>query len=355
MTVLGELASTLSFDPALNAALGAKSASIVCADHTWPLLLSGLAQRTNDEIVVVATPTGLMAGQLHDDLVAFLPERDVALFPAWETLPFERVSPNVETMGKRLEVLWRIKNDRPKIIVTGVRALLQHLSNTVVEPLVVKQKTQVDMDELIVTLARFGYRREELVEHRGEFARRGSIIDVFPSTSDTPVRIDLWGDEVDRLTAFNVNDQRSTEDLETVQIFPARELIINSDVATRAQDLIAKEPWGQENWERIAQGATFDGMESWLPWVATDSEVLTSVCAKAAPLHIVLIEPRRMRDRARDLIAEEDDLARALASTWSRDPDQKYPRLHSEIESCGRFSTSNKHRNFNLGSSHRRH
>ncbi len=333
MTVLGELASTLSFDPALNAALGAKSASIVCADHTWPLLLSGLAQRTSDEIVVVATPTGLMAGQLHDDLVAFLPERDVALFPAWETLPFERVSPNVETMGKRLEVLWRIKNDRPKIIVTGVRGLLQHLSNTVVEPLVVKQKTQVDMDELIVTLARFGYRREELVEHRGEFARRGSIIDVFPSTSDTPVRIDLWGDEVDRLTAFNVNDQRSTEDLDTVQIFPARELIINSDVATRAQDLIAKEPWGQENWERIAQGATFDGMESWLPWVATDSEVLTSVCAKAAPLHIVLIEPRRMRDRARDLIAEEDDLARALASTWSRDPDQKYPRLHSEIES----------------------
>ena len=333
MTVLGELASTLSFDPALNAALGAKSASIVCADHTWPLLLSGLAQRTKDEIVVVATPTGLMAGQLHDDLVAFLPERDVALFPAWETLPFERVSPNVETMGKRLEVLWRIKNDRPKIIVTGVRGLLQHLSNTVVEPLVVKQKTQVDMDELIVTLARFGYRREELVEHRGEFARRGSIIDVFPSTSDTPVRIDLWGDEVDRLTAFNVNDQRSTEDLDTVQIFPARELIINSDVATRAQDLIAKEPWGQENWERIAQGATFDGMESWLPWVATNSEVLTSVCAKAAPLHIVLIEPRRMRDRARDLIAEEDDLARALASTWSRDPDQKYPRLHSEIES----------------------
>ena len=333
MTVLGELASTLSFDPALNAALGAKSASIVCADHTWPLLLSGLAQRTENQIVVVATPTGLMAGQLHDDLVAFLPERDVALFPAWETLPFERVSPNVETMGKRLEVLWRIKNNPPKIIVTGVRGLLQHLSNTVVEPLVVKQKTQVDMDELIVTLARFGYRREELVEHRGEFARRGSIIDVFPSTSDTPIRIDLWGDEVDRLTAFNVNDQRSTEDLDTVRIFPARELIINSEVATRAQELIAKEPWGQENWERIAQGATFDGMESWLPWVATDSEVLTSVCAKAAPIHIVLIEPRRMRDRARDLIAEEDDLARALASTWSRDPEQKYPRLHSEIES----------------------
>ncbi|MGA0765992.1 MAG: transcription-repair coupling factor, partial [Ilumatobacteraceae bacterium] len=135
MTSLGalhELAPTLSFEPALSAALGEQSASIICADHAWALLLAGLAQRTEDEIVVVATPTGMMAGQLRDDLLAFLPERDVALFPAWETLPFERVSPNCETMGKRLEVLWRIKNDRPKVIVTGVRALLQHLSNTVV-------------------------------------------------------------------------------------------------------------------------------------------------------------------------------------------------------------------------------
>ncbi|MFM7828073.1 MAG: transcription-repair coupling factor, partial [Acidimicrobiaceae bacterium] len=233
MTSLGalhELAPTLSFEPALSAALGEQSASIICADHAWALLLAGLAQRTEDEIVVVATPTGMMASQLRDDLLAFLPEQDVALFPAWETLPFERVSPNCETMGKRLEVLWRIKNDRPKIIVTGVRALLQHLSNTIVEPLEIAPKSQLDTEELVETLAKFGYRREEIVEHRGEFARRGSIIDVFPSTADTPIRIDLWGDEVDRLTTFNVNDQRSTDDLSSVRIFPAREVIINEAV-----------------------------------------------------------------------------------------------------------------------------
>ena len=332
MVALGALAPTLSFEPALSAALGAQSASIVCADHAWPLLLAGLAQRTENEIIVVATPTGLMAGQLRDDLVAFMNEHDVVLFPAWETLPFERVSPNCETMGRRLEILWRVKNDKPKVIITGVRGLLQHLSNTVVEPIEVKPKSQLDMDELITTLAQFGYRREEVVEHRGEFARRGSIIDVFPSTADTPIRIDLWGDEVDRLTTFNVNDQRSTEDLSFARIFPARELIIDEKVAKRAQSLIAKEPWGQENWDRISQKISFDGVESWLPWVATDDKVLTDVCSQNAAMHMVLIEPRRMRDRARDLIAEEDDLARALASTWSRDPDQKYPRLHSEIE-----------------------
>ncbi|NBO68814.1 MAG: transcription-repair coupling factor, partial [Actinobacteria bacterium] len=202
----------------------------------------------------------------------------------------------------------------------------------VVDPLEVAPKTRLDTEELVATLSKYGYRREEIVEHRGEFARRGSIIDVFPSTSDAPIRIDLWGDEVDRLTTFNVNDQRSTDDLSSVRIFPAREIIINEAVAKRSRDLIAKEPWGQENWDRIAQSITFDGIESWLPWVATDDEVLTDICTSNAPMHIVLIEPRRMRDRARDLIAEEDDLARALASTWSRDPDQKYPRLHSEID-----------------------
>ncbi|MFM7338156.1 MAG: transcription-repair coupling factor [Actinomycetota bacterium] len=333
MTALGALASTLSFEPALSAALGAQNASIVCADNAWALLISGLAQRTEGEIVIVAAPTGLIARQLCDDLANFLPARDIARFPAWETLPFERVSPNCETMGRRLEVLWRIKNDRPKVIVTGVRALLQHLCNTTVEPLEIDRQSRLDTDALSATLVKFGYRREEIVEHRGEFARRGSIVDVYPSTADAPIRIDLWGDEVDRLTSFNVNDQRSTDDLEMVRIFPAREMIITDAVAEKARALIAKEPWGQENWDRIAQQMTFDGMESWLPWVATDGELLTMICSNNSPTHIVLIEPRRMRDRARDLIAEEDDLARALASTWSRDPEQEYPRLHSEIDS----------------------
>lgn len=87
---------------------------------------------------------------------------------------------------------------------------------------------------------------------------------------------------------------------------------------------------------------SFDGVESWLPWVATDDKVLTDVCSQNAAMHMVLIEPRRMRDRARDLIAEEDDLARALASTWSRDPDQKYPRLHSEIEAFLKIRKPNR-------------
>src|SRR6478752_1566963 len=245
-----------------------------------------------------------MAGQLYDDLQQFLGRDQVALFPAWETLPFERISPNVETMGQRLELLWRLRDSerRPAVIVAGVRALLQKLGPGAneVEPIVVRPSAIVDPDQLSAQLVEFGYRREELVEHRGEFSRRGAIVDVFPSTSDAPIRIDLWGDEVDRLTTFGVNDQRSIGDIAEVCIFPARELMPTEDVRARAAKLVESEPWGREQWERLSEGAHFDGMESWLPWLVTDDRLLTDVLPDAAKL--LLVEPRRMRDRAIDLI-----------------------------------------------------
>ena len=125
-----------------------------------------------------------------------------------------------------------------RIIVAGVRALLQRLSPEAinVEPIRIRPNDVIDPDELLDTLIGFGYRREDLVEHRGEVARRGAIIDVFPSTADSPIRIDLWGDEVDRLTEFTVNDQRSTDDLEEVHIFPARELLPSEAVRASATD-----------------------------------------------------------------------------------------------------------------------
>ena len=78
------------------------------------------------------------------------------------------------------------------------------------------------------------------------------------TTAEAPIRIDLWGDEVDRLTEFSVNDQRSTTDLTEAFVFPARELIPSDAVRARAAALVAGEPWGREQWERLAEGALFD-------------------------------------------------------------------------------------------------
>jgi transcription-repair coupling factor (superfamily II helicase) len=335
---LGSLPALLRDEPGLTRALGDPEARLAVVEVARPIAIAALARLSSRRPIVVSCPTGTMAGQLADDIAQFLPPGEVVQFPGWETLPFERVSPSVETMGQRLDVLWRLRDpDRcPMVVVAGVRALLQKLGPgaTTTDPIVVRPATRggdpVDPDELSRRLVEFGYRREELVEHRGEFARRGAIVDVFPSTADAPIRIDLWGDEVDRLTRFSVNDQRSTDDLDEVAIFPARELMSTEAVRARAEQLVTTEPWGREQWERLADGGHFDGMESWLPWLVDDDRLLTDVLPDGAK--VLLVEPRRMRDRAVDLIAEEDDLARTLASTWARDPDKSFPRLHADPE-----------------------
>jgi transcription-repair coupling factor (superfamily II helicase) len=101
-------------------------------------------------------------------------------------------------------------------------------------------------------------------------------------------------------------------------------------VREHARSLIGEEPWGREQWERLGEGTFFDGMESWLPWLVDHDVLITDVVRDVPTSKVVLVEPRRMRDRANDLLSEEDDLARTLASTWARDADREFPRLHAD-------------------------
>jgi transcription-repair coupling factor (superfamily II helicase) len=335
---LHHLTDIVRDEPALAQVLGRTTATLAVPEAARALVTAGLVGLTQRRPVVLAVPTSTEAERLARDLAVYLGEGRVELFPAWETLPFERVSPGVETMGRRLRVLWRLRDPQraPAVVVASVRALVQRLGPHVedIEPITVRPNQQVDRDDLVGDLVAAGYRREDMVEHRGELAVRGSIVDVFPSTADRPVRIDLWGDEVDRLTEFSVNDQRSAGDLDGVEIFPCRELLPTPAVRERAERLIGLEPWGREQWERLSQGLVFDGMESWLPWLTRDEHVLSDVVGDGA--QILLCEPRRMRDRAADLLAEEADLASTLAVTWGateeRSAEHGFPRLHLDFD-----------------------
>src|SRR5687768_6070554 len=316
----------LAEEPALRAVIS-RAPVVAVPEAARVVFTAALAGLTTRRPILLAVPTGAEADRLAHDLARFLPAPEVESFPAWETLPFERVSPSLETMGRRLRVLWRLRTGNPpRVLVAPVRALVQQLGPHVedVEPIVIRPGDQVDRDELVERLVAGGYRREYQVEARGEVAVRGSIVDVYPVNDDHPVRIDLWGDDVERLSAFAVADQRSTHDLAEVLVFPARELLPTAEVRERAAALVHREPWGAESWERLADGHAFDGMESWLPWLTEAEHLLPDLLPDDAL--VLLCEPRRMRDRAQELLDEEAALASTLATTWGASG-REFPRL----------------------------
>jgi len=331
--VLSGLPRLLAGEAAIAELLSAADASVVVPEGARALALASLAELSSAPVILVATPTLREAEQLEHDLVAFVGRERVDVLPAWETLPYERVSPASETMGRRLRAMWRLRHavtpsdaalpatgraapTGPRLVVAPIRALLQQLGPKVedAEPVVVHRRQEIDPEQLVARLVHAGYRREYQVEHRGELAVRGGIIDVFPSTDDYGVRIDLWGDEVERLSIFDVGDQRSVADIESAEIFGCRELVLSAEVRERAARLAKDAPVARDVFERIAEGALFDGMESWLPWLTDEERLFTDLLHPDA--RVVLIEPRRMRDRATELIEEETALTESLASTW---------------------------------------
>jgi transcription-repair coupling factor (superfamily II helicase) len=336
---LRSLPALLRNEPAMTRVVGASNATLAVATPAQAFVLAGLVRLGSRRPVLVVTPTAAAAEQLAHDLEAFTPgggSGKVEVFPAWETLPFERVSPDVSTMGRRLRLLWQLSGnaehspttDGPDIVVAPIKAVLQRLGpfRTASRPVVIAKGDRIDTEELVSRLVAMGYRRESIVEHRGELAVRGGIVDVFPSTGDEPVRIDLWGDEVDRLTRFDVADQRSIDDLGAVELFGCRELVADDAMRERAAELVGTQPWGRHQWDRLADGDQFDGMESWLPWLSDDEELVCDLLGDDAL--VVLVEPRRIRDRAGELLEEEAALADALASTWGLEQGDDAPRLH---------------------------
>ena len=325
---LSPLVGALRAEPAFAELLSVGDSAVAVADPARAYLLAGLASFSSAPVLLVATPTAVEADRIAHDLAAFCDPGRVAVLPAWETLPFERISPAAETMGGRLRTIWRIdrahrgdstgRGEAPGalLVVASVRALLQRLAPTTSDaaPVVIRRGGEIDPVGLVADLVAAGYRREYQVEHRGELAVRGGIVDLFPSTADNGVRVDCLGDSVERLTVFDVVDQRSVRDLDEVEVFGCRELRLSAARRAAAAGLARTAPFAREQFARIAEGEVFDGLESFLPWLDADVRLVTDQLGPAD--RIVLVDPRRMRDRAVEIIDEESALAASLAETW---------------------------------------
>jgi transcription-repair coupling factor (superfamily II helicase) len=277
-------------------------------------------------LVIAVTATSTEAEQLRDALSALMDDDDnVVLWPGWDTHPLERVSPDSAVMASRALLRWRLsQTSRPRLVVASARSIAQLLPPEPLQaPLVVRRGSQLDRDDFIAQLGAVGYRRESLVEHRAEFAVRGGIVDVWPAQGNDPVRLDFFGDDIERLTSFDIANQRSLLDLESVTIAVAREWIPNEDTRRRAEALIRTAPWGRANFDRIATGQLFDGMEGWMALFVDHPTTLLDEVKGAT---CVVVEPERVAQRLSDLLDEERELTNAVAATWQAT--EEIPLLH---------------------------
>ena len=261
--------------------------------------------------LLAVVPGERTAEELFDDVALFTDS--VWQLPAWGTLPFEHVSPNLATMAHRAEALHRLETGAAgTIIVASVRSATQRLSPSTFAPIVIESGSEHGFDRLVAELTVHGYHRTDRVESRGEYAVRGGIIDVFPAQGSEAYRIEFWGDDVDEIRSFTIGSQRSVDLVQRVEAFPARELRPDPAVRAKSDALLAEQPWAAETWDRIAAGLTFQGIESWLPWIADER------CAfdVAPERYTVVFDPVQSLARSEELRKEESDLAATLAPTW---------------------------------------
>ncbi|WP_409048394.1 transcription-repair coupling factor [Microbacterium sp. HA-8] len=286
---------------------------------TLAALLDKRARAQKPPVLLAITPTGRRADQLAPSLQAYLPGATVLAFPAWETLPHERLSPSAETVGARLEVLRRIAahaGDAPLVVMASVRAALQPIAPGLdtVEPVVLRaQGRGYELPELAERLVELAYARVDMVSRRGEFAVRGGILDVFPAVAEHPYRVEFFGDEVDQIRAFSVADQRSLPgEVHEVRLPPTRELLLTTEVRERARGLQSSLPGLSSMLERMAEGIPVDGMESLTP--ALVDHLLPLVDYLPAGTAVALVDPERAIARALNL---QETNREFLEAAWS--------------------------------------
>ena len=344
--------------PAVLAAMSLGASGIARATgaavpHSSDPVDSAPTSRGEGTPLLVVTATGREAEQTAAALSCYLPATDVAVFPAWETLPHERLSPRADTVATRLAVLRRLAHpedgwdagDRPtgavpsgvpdaassgvpdaassgapdpqrgpiRVLVVPVRALLAPVVDGLgeLEPVHLAKGLEVGLETTAERLAAAAYTRVDMVENRGEFAVRGGILDVFPPTLARPVRVDFFGDEIESVSTFAVADQRTIEEIDAVTATACREIVLTDAVRERARALVDVIPGAADMLGKIAEGINCEGMESLAPVLV---ERMVPLLDLVGDRLVVGLEPERLRKRAEDLVATT---AEFLAAAWT--------------------------------------
>jgi transcription-repair coupling factor (superfamily II helicase) len=238
-----------------------------------PWLLADLTRAAKGRAVFIA-PDDVGMQAVADAAQYFAPEIGVLRFPAWDCLPYDRASPSLRSTSERLAALHQLqrKQQRPELLVTTVNAVTQRtLTPFRIRQLVARLAPgeRIDRDKLAALLQANGYLRTDTVADAGEFAVRGSLVDLFPSGESHALRLDFFGDEIETVRQFDPADQRTIGSIDGFTLLPASEALLDEEsikrFRARYREKFGATATGDPLYQTISDGRRLAGMEHWLP------------------------------------------------------------------------------------------
>ncbi len=220
---------------------------------------------------------------MSDALAFFAPDVPVIRFPAWDCLPYDRVSPNADVAAARMATLAALVHDMPKsfVLLTTMNAATQRIpARRVLTEAAFRAQVGYRIDEgaLRNFLVRMGFTQAPTVMEPGDYAIRGGIIDIFPPGHAAPVRLDLFGDVLDGARRFDVATQRTTEKLDLIELAPVSEVILDGAAIRRFRQNYRIEFGAARTddplYEAVSAGRKHQGVEHWLPFFHDALETL---------------------------------------------------------------------------------
>ncbi|MCL5054013.1 transcription-repair coupling factor [Ferrimicrobium acidiphilum] len=278
-----------------------------------------VAQSTAGRRILVIVASEVEAETIAYDIASLQDGCNSYWLPAWDTVPFERVAPSMRTVGLRLRALSALqeKSESGVVVTASVRSALQRLAPSALdlERFSLHVGSSLPQVELVEFLLRNGYLREAQVSSPGEFAVRGSIVDLFPPDADSPIRADFFGDELDRLGIFDPGSQVTIDAIGEYEILPAREVLVDGRLRAGLEELAERAPVLGDRIRELLDGTSADPAESLLPLVLNHQATIPSDLLDEDDVVILaggaLLEAESIR-----LVADELSMTQALAPTW---------------------------------------
>ena len=243
-------------------------------------LLSQMVEKSKKDCLFIAS-SGSLLEEVANVLKRISPDLDVLKFPSWDTVPFDRVSPHSSIVSQRLDTLSKLATEnagfRKRVVVTSIGAVVQKLPP---KSIFLNSKRSYQkggsfhFDDFLHYAQINGYTRVEQVMEQGEYALRGDIVDIFPTSSEVPLRIDLFDDQIEKIRTFDVVSQRSTGEIDSYTFSVAGEVVLDENTIQNFRSAY-REAFGaaglkDELYESISNGVKYIGFENWLPFFYSD-------------------------------------------------------------------------------------